>query len=83
MTEHELPLADRLLLTMHNIGAIHERSARSIDELASVTGMAPDLLDRILEDHKKVGYVSVSGIGSSAKFFLTGRGIIRVSSMYT
>lgn len=84
MRDKELSPQQRLLLVMHNVGAILGRAGKTIDELARLTDIDHDQLDDILTSHIKAGYIDCSIDETCTKrYLLTGRGIIRVSSLYT
>ena len=84
MSEQELPLADRLLLMMHNLGIVREETGQIIDELANRTKMPSEQLAKFLREHEDSGYVkSITNDRGLLRYFLTGKGIIRVSSALT
>jgi hypothetical protein len=74
----------KLLLAMHNTGAIMGKSGKSVEELAGLTGIPKEDIPRLIADHTAAGYLGeVVDEGGVKKYFLTGRGIIRVSSLFT
>jgi hypothetical protein len=85
MVEDErLSPADRLLLVMHNLGVVHERTGKPLQELVQLTKLSLDQLREILGRHEEAGYVSrITDPQGAPRYFLTGRGIIRVSSVFT
>ncbi len=84
MSEQELPTADRILLMMHNLGIVREEKSQIIDELANLTNMPSDQLVKFLRGHEDSGYVkSITDEVGLVSYFLTGKGIIRVSSALT
>jgi DNA-binding IscR family transcriptional regulator len=75
---------ERLLLTMHNMGVVHEKSSKTIQELAEMTKISLERLIGILTDTEKHGYVySFTDVEGSRRYYLTGLGIIRICSTYT
>lgn len=84
MNEEELPPADRLLLVMHNLGMVHESKSQIINELANQAKIPSEQLAEFLRKHEESGYVkSIKDNRGLKRFFLTGKGIIRVSSTFT
>lgn len=84
MNEQELPPRDRLLLLMHNLGAVHGKASRTVHELARLTEISFERLAEILGAHEQSGYLeSFTDQEGSKRYFLTGRGIIRVCSILT
>lgn len=80
----KLSTSDRLLLVMHNLGIVDEERSQAINELEKVTKISHKQLAEILEKHEESGYVkSVKGRHGLLHYFLTGKGIIRVSSTFT
>jgi DNA-binding IscR family transcriptional regulator len=80
----KLSTSDRLLLVMHNLGIIDERRSQAINELKKITKISSKQLSEILEKHEESGYVkSIKGRQGLLHYFLTGKGIIRVSSTFT
>jgi hypothetical protein len=74
----------KLLLAMHNTGAIMGKSGKTVEELAGLTGIPKDDIPRLITDHTAAGYLGeVVDEWGVKKYFLTGRGIIRVSSLFT
>ncbi len=84
MNDSELSPQQKLLLAMHNAGAIMGKSGKSVDELARLTGIPAEDIPQLIADHTAAGYLGdVVDEGGVKKYFLTGRGIIRVSSLFT
>ena len=74
----------RLLVFLHNIGAVIGRPGKTVEELASALGMRSDEVNEIVLDQINSGYLEFSIDEKGARRYkLTGRGIIRVSSLYT
>jgi hypothetical protein len=69
---------------MHNSGAIMGKSGKSEEELARLTGIPKEDVPQLIADHTVAGYLGESVDERGVKrYFLTGRGIIRVSSLFT
>ncbi|MBI4257677.1 MAG: hypothetical protein HY619_01860 [Thaumarchaeota archaeon] len=84
MSDKELPPSVRLLLIMHNLGVVHEKASKTVHELAQLTKISVEQLTDILGPHEESGYLeSVIDQQGSKHYFLTGRGIIRVCSVFT
>lgn len=84
MGEQVLPPSDRLLLQMHNLGIVHEKRGQTINELTQTTRIFSEELAEILRRHEESGYVrSIKDQQGLPRYFLTGKGIIRVSSTFT
>ena len=84
MRDKELSPQQRLLLVMHNVGAILGKAGKTIDELVRLTDINHEQLDDIITSHIKAGYLDCStDVAGTKRYLLTGRGIIRVSSLYT
>lgn len=84
MSERDLPPSDRLLLIMHNMGVVHEKASKTIHELGELTKVSLEQLADILRLHEESGYLeSLVDQQGSKHYFLTGRGIIRVCSVFT
>lgn len=73
-----------LLVAMHNEGAIVGKTGKTIDELLKLTGLSREDLNGIIASQINSGYLESSTDHAGVKRYqLTGRGIIRVSSLYT
>jgi hypothetical protein len=83
MDESDIPNPQKLLLAMHNEGAISGKSGKSLDELLKLTNIDRDELTGLLSSHSTSGYIQSIEENGSIRYFLTGRGIIRVSSLFT
>jgi len=84
MSMRKLSTSDQLLLLMHNLGLIDERRSQAINELKKMTRISSEQLAEILEKHEESGYIkSIKGRQGLLHYFLTGKGIIRVSSTFT
>ena len=84
MNDSDLSPQQKLLLAMHNTGAIMGKSGKTVEELAGLTGISMEDTTRLIADHTAAGYLGEAvEEGGVKKYFLTGRGIIRVSSLFT
>ncbi len=84
MSEGQIRPADRLLLTLHNFGIVNEKVGKTDNELVQIGGISVEQLRDILNTHETAGYLeSITDRNGSKRYFLTGKGIIRVSSAFT
>lgn len=83
MSERKLPISDRLLLLMHNLGIVDEKRSQTADELRRTTKIPVQELVNSLRKHEESGYVKGTNDQKAMRYFLTGKGIIRVSSTFT
>ena len=73
-----------LLITLHNVGAIIGKTGKTLDELVKLTNIKKEELEEIISSQSNSGYLDCSIDEKGTKRYqLTGRGIIRVSSLYT
>ncbi|MCS4538559.1 MAG: hypothetical protein HYY67_06870 [Thaumarchaeota archaeon] len=69
---------------MHNLGIIDERRSQAISELKKMARIPSEQLVEILEKQEESGYIkTIKGRQGLLHYFLTGKGIIRVSSTFT
>ena len=80
----ELPFPDRVLQTLHNLCATAADLARRGDEVARLLKMEPQEIENILDHYKDEGFAE-SFIDNEGKkrYYLNGRGIIKVCSLFT
>jgi len=84
LSGENLSAPEGLLLAMHNMGAVHEKASKTVQELAEITKISLERLTGILTDSEEHGYVySFTDIQGSRRYYLTGLGIIRICSTYT
>lgn len=84
LTEEDIPPSEKILLTMHNLGVIRPKAAKTADELAQILQGTVDNVSDLLNKHEAEGYVkSYTDQGGTRRFFLTGVGIIKVCSSFT
>jgi hypothetical protein len=73
-----------LLIALHNVGAIVGKTGKTIDDMLKLTDLSREELDGIIVSQINSGYLECSTDQAGIKHYnLTGRGIIRVSSLYT
>lgn len=84
MSEGNLPLSERILMVLHNLGATYRDSAKKSTELAASLQSGAEETSRILDKYESEGYAKsfVDGSGSR-RYYLTGFGIIRICSYFT
>lgn len=74
----------RLLIFLHNIGAVVGKPGKTIEELTKIMEIKTEELEEIILSQINSGYLEFSIDEKGTKYYkLTGRGIIRVSSLYT
>ena len=84
MSGRELTPHQTLLIALHNVGSIIGKSGKTYDELIKLTGINKEELDGIIANQINSGYLdSITDENGVKRYLLTGRGIIRVSSLYT
>jgi hypothetical protein len=79
----EIPFSEKILQTMHNLCATAPELARKSEELAQMLQMAVDEIEKTLEKFKLDGFVESHWDAENKKYYLTGRGIIKVCSIFT
>jgi hypothetical protein len=73
-----------LLVALHNTGAIIGKKGKTLEELIKLTNINKEELEGIITSQITSGYLEVSTDQTGTRsYHLTGRGIIRVSSLYT
>jgi len=80
----ELPLSEKILQTLHNLCATAPDLARRSEELAQVLQIDINEVEKTLDNYKLEGFVE-SFMDNEAKkrYYLTGRGIIKVCALFT
>lgn len=82
--DDDIPVSDKLLLTMHNLCAVRPEIAKTVEELSETIRMAVDNVTGILSRFEGEGYVkSLTDQNGHKKFYLTGKGILKVCSSFT
>jgi hypothetical protein len=80
----ELPFPEKVLQTLHNLCATAADLAKRGDEVARILQHDPTEIERILDDYKNRGFAeSFYDNEGKKRFYLTGRGIIKVCSLFT
>jgi DNA-binding PadR family transcriptional regulator len=84
MLREELPLSEKILQTLHNLCATAPDLARRSEELAQVLQIDLGEVERILDNHKAEGFVeSFLDNEGKKRYYVTGRGIIKVCALFT
>ena len=84
MNEYDLPLSERLLITLHNLCATSGNMAKKSDELAQILQTSVDEVNQNLDRHVSDGYVAAFNDNEgNRRFYLTNTGIIRVCSLFS
>ncbi|MBS7647498.1 MAG: hypothetical protein QXL91_00290 [Candidatus Bathyarchaeia archaeon] len=80
----DLPLAEKILQTLHNLCATAPDLARKSEELAHFLRLDVGDIERILDGYRCEGYVESFADNQGKKwYYLTGRGIIKVCALFT
>jgi len=80
----ELPLSEKILQTLHNLCATASDLARRSEELAQVLQIDINEVEKTLENYKLEGFVEGFMDNEGKKrYYLTGRGIIKVCALFT
>jgi hypothetical protein len=80
----ELPFPDRVLQILHNLCATCADLARHGDEVAHILQRDSGEIERILDDYKSRGFAeSFYDNEGKKRYYLTGKGIISVCSLFT
>jgi len=80
----ELPLSEKILQTLHNLCATASELARKSEELAQVLQIDLNEVERTLDNYKSEGFVEGFMDNEGKKrYYLTGRGIIKVCALFT
>jgi len=80
----ELPLSEKILQTLHNLCATAPELSRRGEEVSLALQIDTNEVERTLDNYKQEGFVE-SFIDNEGKkrYFLTGRGIIKVCALFT
>jgi iron uptake system EfeUOB component EfeO/EfeM len=80
----ELPLSEKILQTLHNLCATASDLSRKSEELSQVLQIDINEVEKILDNYKLEGFVE-SFVDNEGKkrYYLTGRGIIKVCALFT
>jgi DNA-binding MarR family transcriptional regulator len=80
----ELPLSEKILQTLHNLCATASDLARRSEELAQVLQIDINEVEKTLDNYKTEGFVeSFMDNEGKKRYYLTGRGIIKVCALFT
>lgn len=80
----ELPISEKILQTLHNLCATAPDLARKSEELAQVMQLDITEVERILDNYGLEGYLeSFTDNDGKKRYYLTGRGIIKVCALFT
>jgi predicted transcriptional regulator len=80
----ELPFPDKVLQTLHNLCATAADLAKRGDEVARILQRDQGEIERILDDYKNRGFAeSFYDNEGKKRYYLTGRGIIKICSLFT
>ena len=80
----ELPISEKILQTLHNLCATAPDLARRSEELARVMHLDLHEVEKILDNYGSEGHVeSFTDNDGKRRFYLTGRGIIKVCALFT
>lgn len=73
----------KVMLSLHNLGVVKEEVAKTPDQLAHTLNMNFDDIKRALETLSSESYVGKVSRENNPAYFLTGKGIVTVCSMFT
>lgn len=80
----ELPFPDKVLQTLHNLCATAADLARRSEEVARIIKRDQAEIESILDRYKSEGFAeSFYDNEGKKRYYLTGRGIIKVCSLFT
>ena len=80
----ELPISEKILQTLHNLCATAPDLARRSEELAQVMQLDINEVERILDNYGLEGHLeSFTDNEGKKRYYLTGRGIIKVCALFT
>ena len=81
---YNLPLSEKLLITLHNLCATSGEMAKKSGELAQIHQASIDEVNQNLDRHVSDGYVAAFNDNEgNRRFYLTRTGIIRVCSLFS
>jgi predicted transcriptional regulator len=80
----ELPIAEKVLQTLHNLCATAPDLARRSDELSQILQIDMGEVERILDNYKAEGFVErFTDNEGKNRYYVTGPGIIKVCALFT
>ena len=78
----ELPFPDKVLQTLHNLCATAADLARK-EEVARLLQKDPYEIESIIDRYKSEGFAESFVDNEAKRYYLNGRGIIKVCSLFT
>jgi predicted transcriptional regulator len=80
----ELPFPEKVLQTLHNLCATAADLSRRGDDVAQILQRDPAEIENILDNYKTEGFAeSFCDNEGKKRYYLNGRGIIKVCSLFT
>jgi len=80
----ELPLSEKILQTLHNLCATAPDLARRSEEVAQVLQIDINEVEKTLDNYRSEGFAeSFTDNEGKKRYYLTGRGIIKVCALFT
>jgi predicted transcriptional regulator len=80
----ELPFPEKVLQTLHNLCATAADLSRRGDDVAQILQRDPAEIENILDNYKTEGFAeSFYDNEGKKRYYLNGRGIIKVCSLFT
>jgi len=80
----ELPFPEKVLQTLHNLCATAADLSRRGDDVAQILQRDPAEIENILDNFKTEGFAeSFYDNEGKKRYYLNGRGIIKVCSLFT
>lgn len=84
LNDYNLPLSEKVLISLHNLCATSGEMAKKSGELAQILQASTDEVSQNLEKHVSDGYVAAfQDNEGNRRFYLTRTGIIRVCSLFS
>lgn len=84
LSGYDLPLSERVLVSLHNLCATSGQMAVKSDEVARALQVDVNEVNQNLERYVSEGYVSAfQDNEGNRRFYLTSTGIIRVCSLFS
>jgi hypothetical protein len=84
LTQYDLPLSERLLISLHNLCATSTNTTKKSEELAQILNTSIDEVNHNLDQYISGGYVAFfCDNEGNRRFFLTNTGTIRVCAPFS
>jgi DNA-binding MarR family transcriptional regulator len=84
LSDYNLPLSERILISLHNLCATSNQMAVRSDELARILQVDVNEVNQNLDRFISEGYISAFHDNEgNRRFYLTNTGIIRVCSLFS